>query len=90
MYVNYCPCSTGHTKNIFCFIQDLVDHSHPRAKQPVSQVIRQQLLAVRPLTEQPTLTLRKERILKMTWILSQAWARPRQQRVRNVTLYSNA
>lgn len=54
---------------MFCLIQGLAGHGQPRAKQLIKLLIRQQLLALRSPTEQQTQTLR-ERILKMTWILS--------------------
>lgn len=73
---------------MFClFFKGLVGHSPPWVNQPVRPVIGQQPLALSCLIKRRTRTQRKQRSPKMTWILSQAKARLRQQRVRSVTLH---
>lgn len=64
-----------------CVIKGLVDCKHSRVKQLVKLVINQQLLALRHLTQQRPLILRKKRILRMTWILSYVQTRLMQQSV---------
>lgn len=69
---------------MFCLFLGLVVHSHPRAQQLVRLLIGQQLLAQGPLSKSQTQILRRRRILKMNWILSQAWPKAMQPRVRNI------